>query len=143
MLKIAKLTDYAVLILSELARTPNQHTSATTLADVLHLTPPTVSKILKMLADSALVTSVRGAEGGYQLARAAASINLVQIIEAMEGGVVVTACCEQESLCQIKSRCTAKDNWRTINKAIKAMLSKLSILDMQQPLVLEGLLHDK
>ncbi len=57
MLRIGKLTDYAMLIMSFMAKDPLYLMSATALAEALHLTAPTVSKILKMLGDANLVIS--------------------------------------------------------------------------------------
>lgn len=134
MLRISKLTDYAMLIMSQMAKEPNLIISATQLAEILHLSGPTVSKILKMLADADLVRSVRGAEGGYHLSRSAEKITIADVIFAMEGELAVTECCESINLCAIDSVCTMKTNWRKINKAVKTFLTQLTIKDMLQPL---------
>ena len=143
MLRIGKMTDYAMLILSAMAKDPDAVMSATFLAEGLRLSVPTVSKILKILADSALVSSVRGADGGYRLDKPAAEISVAAVIEAMEGDLAMTECCESANLCSLGSQCDMQDNWRKINGLIKALLSRLSILDMVGPLSLEGLLHGK
>lgn len=140
MLRIGKLTDYALLIMSQMARAPDSVLSATLLAETLHLTAPTVSKILKILSDARLVSSVRGAEGGYHLARNAAEITVAHIIAAMEGELAVTECAETTSCCALDSMCTMRKNWQEINKVIQSLLSRLTILDMLQPICLERLL---
>jgi FeS assembly SUF system regulator len=134
MLRIGKLTDYAMLIMSQMAKDSLSILSATALADVLHLAPPTVSKILKMLSDAGLVTSIRGADGGYRLAKSAAEITVAEVIAAMEGELAMTECCESSSLCSINSMCAMRENWQKINKMIHSLLSGVSILDMLQPL---------
>jgi FeS assembly SUF system regulator len=143
MLKIGKMTDYAMLILSAMAKEPSAVMSATLLAETLHLSAPTVSKILKTLGDAGLVTSVRGAEGGYHLSKPAAEITVADAIEAMEGDMAMTECCETSSLCSLNSMCSMQDNWLKINGLIKSLLSRLSILDMVGPISLEGLLNGK
>lgn len=130
MIRIGKLTDYAMLIMSYMAKAPLSLMSATALAEALHLTAPTVSKILKMLADAGMVTSTRGAEGGYLLAKAAGDISVANVIAAMEGDIAMTECCESIGLCTIDSMCALRENWRKINSMIHAMLSKITILDM-------------
>ena len=137
MLKIGKLTDYALLVMSQMAKNPHSILSASLLAEALHLSSPTVSKILKMLADANLVTSVRGAEGGYRLAKPATKITVADVISAMEGELAMTECCESTSLCAIDSMCTMRENWRKINKMVHALLAKFTIIDMTEPL--EGL----
>jgi FeS assembly SUF system regulator len=138
MLRIGKLTDYAMLIMSQLAKDPHSVLSATVLADILHLTPSTVSKVLKMLSDNDLVRSVRGADGGYHLAREAAAISVAQVIAAMEGALALTECCDSSALCTLDSMCTLKGNWKKINKLVYSVLDKLTIRDMLHPLTLKG-----
>jgi FeS assembly SUF system regulator len=134
MLRLSKLTDYAMLILSQMAKTPDSILSATWLAETLHLRPPTVSKILKILADASLVTSIRGADGGYRLSRAADEITLADVITAMEGEVAMTECSQNKSLCIINSQCAVRENWKKINKMVQNLLAGFTILDMTEPL---------
>lgn len=136
MLRIGKLTDYALLVMSQMAKDPHSVLSASVLAEILHLTVPTVSKILKILSEAGLVNSVRGAEGGYHLAKPAAAITVADIISAMEGELAMTECCESVNLCAIDSVCSLRTNWRTINNMVSALLAKFSILDMLQPIAL-------
>lgn len=133
MLRIAKLTDYALRILSHMANEPESILSATSLARSLHLTTPTVSKILKILLEAQLVGSVRGVEGGYHLARPAVSITVADIIQAMEGDLAITECCKRLNLCNLKAICTMQGNWQTINKAIYKFLASVTISDMVNP----------
>lgn len=134
MLKIGKLTDYALLITSQMAKDPHSILSASLLAEALHLSAPTVSKILKMLAEANLVTSIRGAEGGYRLAKPAQQITVADVISAMEGELAMTECCETTSLCAIDSMCTMRENWRKINGMVHTLLAKFTIIDMTGPL---------
>ena len=143
MLKIGKMTDYAMLILSQMAREPDTVMSAATLAETLQLSGPTVSKILKILGDSSLVMSIRGADGGYHLGKQAANISVSDVIAAMEGDLTMTECCETTNLCSLGSMCAMQDNWLKINGLIKSLLSRISILDMVGPISLEGLLNGK
>lgn len=134
MIRIGKLTDYAMLILSEMAKNPDSIQSTSCLAETLLLTAPTVSKILKMLSDAGLVESVRGAEGGYHLARMASAITVADIIAAMEGELAMTECCESAGLCAIDSMCTMRENWRKINKMVHSLLAGFTIADLLKPL---------
>lgn len=143
MIRIGKLTDYAMLILSEMAKDAETILSAASLAEILHLPLPTVSKILKILCDANMVSSVRGAEGGYHLARPAGQITVAAIIAAMEGEFAMTECCESARTCVIESMCTMRDNWRKINNMVYALLDKLTILDMLTPLAIKRLVNDK
>ncbi len=85
MLRVTKLTDYATVVLTVLAARPGEVLSATELAEFTGLEPPTVSKVLKPLAQAGLVEGLRGVRGGYRLTRPAIEISLFEVVEAMEG----------------------------------------------------------
>jgi FeS assembly SUF system regulator len=134
MLRISKLTDYATVILSYLALEPARMVSATQIAKAIHLRTPTVSKILKILAEAHLVTGFRGTEGGYQLARAAQEVTLADVVTAVEGNLAMTECCMSENLCSLDSFCTLKTNWKTINKIMLSALAGYTLKDMMHPM---------
>src|SRR5690554_7453759 len=92
MLRVTRLTDYATVVLTVLAARPDEVLSAAELAERAGLEAPTVSKVLKPLAQAGLVEGFRGAHGGYRLTRPAAEISLVEIVEAMEGPLAMTEC---------------------------------------------------
>lgn len=140
MLRISKLTDYALLILSQMARQADAILSATVLAEMLHLTVPTVSKVLKILGEAGLVASLRGAEGGYRLARGAEGITVADIIAAMEGDIAMTECCENVNLCALNLKCTMRDNWQGINQLVQAVLAQFTLSDLLTPLSKERLM---
>jgi len=141
MLRINKLTDYALLICGEMARTPDLVHSATMLSDALHLSLPTVSKILKLLADAALIESMRGVNGGYRLLHHPSEISLLQIMAAIEGPVTLTECCDENSHCSIMQRCQMRSNWLKINKHIITIFEKIRLSDMTQSLSIPDFLE--
>lgn len=134
MLRISKLTDYAIMILSRLVLDAQQVVSAAWIAKEVHLSLPTVSKLLKILAEANLVTSFRGQKGGYQLARAAADITVADVVSAIEGKLAVTECCVSANACALDSLCAIKENWHVINKMIFSVLAGLTLNDMIRPL---------
>ncbi len=134
MLRISKLTDYAMVILSYLAIDPNRVASATVIAKEVHLSAPTVSKLLKILSESGLVKSFRGTGGGYQLAKPAREITVAAVVTAVEGLVAMTECCDPTHSCVIHSLCALKDNWQIINNVILKALAELTLQDMIHPL---------
>ena len=75
MLRISKLTDYGTLVLAHLSSDDVNLTSAAEVASATGIALPTVSKLLKSMAKSGLVTSARGAQGGYRLSRDASDIS--------------------------------------------------------------------
>lgn len=130
MIRIAKLTEYAMLVLSQMAKDPSATLSATYVAELLNLSPPTISKILKMLAEAGFVQSIRGSDGGYHLIKPAKDISVADVIIAMEGGVAMTECCEISSLCHMDAGCSMRENWKKINKEVHAVLANYSVIDI-------------
>lgn len=130
MLRVAKLTDYATVVLAVLAAAPGDVLSAPELAERAGLEATTVSKVLKPLAQAGLVQGLRGASGGYRLARAAAGISLFEIVEAMEGPLAMTQCSIHEGACGIEGSCNARANWRRINDVVADALRGVSLAQM-------------
>ena len=133
MLRVAKLTDYATVVLTVLAASPGEVLSATGIAERAGLEATTVSKVLKPLAQSALVEGFRGVNGGYRLARAARDVRLIDVIEAMEGPLSVTECSVHEGQCGIESSCGMRRNWRRINDVLVEALRGVTLADMLEP----------
>ena len=133
MLRVTKLTDYATVVLTVLATRQGQVLSAAELAEHSGLEPPTVSKLLKPLAQAGLVEGLRGVHGGYRLSRQAADISLIQIVEAMEGPLAMTECSQHEGSCGIAHQCGVRANWRLINDVVADALRGVTLAQMLRP----------
>ena len=133
MLRVTKLTDYATLVLTVLAARPGDVLSAPDLAEHAGLEAPTVAKVLKPLAQAGLVEGFRGTNGGYRLARDAAAISLVEIVEAMEGPLGMTECSLHDGHCGIEQSCGVRANWRRINDVVADALRGISLAEMLRP----------
>jgi FeS assembly SUF system regulator len=133
MLRVTKLTDYASVVLTVLASDPAAVLSASELAERAGLEAPTVAKVLKPLAQAGLVEGFRGANGGYRLARDAAEISLVEIVEAMEGPLGMTECSVHAGQCGIEDSCGVRANWRRINDVVADALRGVSLAQMLGP----------
>jgi len=133
MFRITRLTDYGVVLMSELARDAGNVHNAADLAARAHLPPPTVSKILQVLLREGLLVSVRGAGGGYRLARDAAAISVRDIIVALEGPIALTECNLDSGSCEQEGHCTTRGNWQVINQALRNALDDITLADMVTP----------
>lgn len=136
MLRVTKLTDYATVVLTVLAAQQAEVLSATELADAAGLESPTVSKLLKPLAQAGLVEGLRGVRGGYRLTRPADQITLIEIVEAMEGPLAITECSQHQSQCGIAEQCGVRSNWRLINDVVADALRGVTLAQMLHPLPL-------
>lgn len=134
MIKISKLADYATVIMNFLSANPAACFSASVIALRVHVAPPTVSKVLKLLNEADLVSSTRGTHGGYQLARAPELISVAQVIEAIDGRTGMTDCCRAKDLCGNDGVCELRGNWQYISQIINNFLANVSLADMAKPL---------
>ena len=130
MLRIGKLTDYATLILANLASDRARVLTAATLAERTHIAPPTVAKLLKQLHRAGLVNSTRGLRGGYQLARAPESISAAAILDALEGPIALTECSAGSGNCDIEHTCSVGRAWQRLSIAVRRSLSEVSLAQL-------------
>jgi FeS assembly SUF system regulator len=131
MLRLSKLTDYAVVVLVRLSREAGVQTSPGIAAST-GIPEPTVAKVLKTLAAGGLVASQRGARGGYRLLRPLAAIPVADVIAAVDGPIALTACVEGSTIeCESQCMCPMRGRWDPVNEAIQQALSTISLADMQ------------
>lgn len=129
------MTDYAVLVLSDLLRPEAEAAcAAPDVASRTRIPQPTVSKVLKLLARGGLVRSERGKNGGYRLARAPDAITVADIVDTVEGPIAVTECSTvARGCCDLEGHCPTETNWLRINEAIRQTLRGISLADMVRP----------
>ncbi|MDE2236002.1 MAG: SUF system Fe-S cluster assembly regulator [Gammaproteobacteria bacterium] len=135
MLRISKLTDYGTVVLAQMAWRPDSVHTAAELATATRVALPTVSKLLKFFSHAGLVTSQRGARGGYRLARAPELITAVQIIDAVEGPVAITQCSLGHDVCGIQPVCGVGHNWQRISLTIRESLKTVTLAHLARPAV--------
>lgn len=134
MFKLGKLTDYGTVVMTALAARPEALRNAHELAAETHVAAPTVSKLLKQLQKSGLIESIRGAHGGYRLARGPELITVADVVSALEGPIALTQCAVHEGGCSIESHCGVRGNWRLINTAIRQALESVTLAQMAEPM---------
>ncbi len=136
MIRITKLTDYGIVLLSRIARDSHEPMrTVRDLAEETHVPIPTVSKILKQLAHQRLLISHLGVKGGYSLARRPEEITMADIIGALDGPIAITDCSgHAPGKCELERLCAVRSNWQQINLAIRETLEGITLADMAQPL---------
>jgi FeS assembly SUF system regulator len=133
MLRLSKLTDYGVVVLVQLASGACVQT-APGIARATGIPEPTVSKVLKTLAASDLVTSQRGARGGYRLSRSLDDMPIAEVIAAIDGPIAVAACVEGSGGdCEARGLCPVRGRWDRVNDAIHQALMSITLADMARP----------
>jgi FeS assembly SUF system regulator len=133
MLKLSKKADYALIAVRHLAThrgEPSQ--SASDIAEAYGISAPLLAKVLQRLARNGVVTARHGSNGGYQLARHPKEISALDVINAVDGPVVITSCVTNHGNCDQSSTCTVREPLRRVNESIAQVLRSVTISQMAE-----------
>jgi FeS assembly SUF system regulator len=144
MLRLSKLTDYAVVVLIRLSEGSEARRACAEAADAeaVQTSPgiagatgvpePTVAKVLKALSAANLVASQRGARGGYRLLLPLERITIADVIAAIDGPIALTACVDgAPGACDVQNMCAVRGRWDVVNDAIRDALGAITLADMR------------
>lgn len=139
-MRLSSLADYAVVMMSAAARHCGERAldasgnpkptriNAARLAEETGIPVPTVQKLVSKLSSAGLLRSVRGAGGGFKLARPAAAVTLADIIEAVEGPIAMTSCVDHgKHDCGFEGNCRVQAHWPVVNQAVRGALAGVSL----------------
>ena len=94
---------------------------------------PTAQKLVSRLSTAGLLESSRGTGGGVRLARPPAAISLADIVEAVEGPIVMTSCVDAERHeCALEACCQVRPHMGVVNGAVRGALAGLSLADLSR-----------
>ena len=130
-MRLTHLADYAVVMMTAAARRdPSARLTAADLALDTGVPLPTAQKLMQKLAAHGLLVGHRGAGGGYALARPVERISLADIVEAVEGPIVMTQCVGHEegtSDCALDNHCRVKPHMGIVGNAVRGALGAVSL----------------
>ena len=134
-MRLTHLADYAVVLMTAAARYPEgARLSATELSGDTGVPLPTAQKLMGQLAASGLLSSVRGASGGFALARSAGEISLADIVEAVEGPIALTMCSDSNNHeCILDKHCRVKPHIGIVGNAVRGALGAVSLKALCAP----------
>jgi FeS assembly SUF system regulator len=134
-MRLSHLADYAVVLMTAAARYPEgARLSATELSADTGVPLPTTQKLMGQLAASGLLSSSRGASGGFALARSAANISLADIVEAVEGPIALTMCSDANNHeCILDAHCRVKPHIGVVGNAVRGALGAVSLEALSLP----------
>ena len=134
-MRLTHLADYAVVMMTAAARRePCARLTATDLSDETGVPLPTAQKLMQKLAAHGLLVGQRGAGGGYALARPVSEISLADIVEAVEGPIVLTMCADGVNHeCALDAHCKVKPHMSIVGDAIRTSLSSVSLAQLSSP----------
>src|SRR5436305_8904431 len=130
-MRLSHLAAYAVVLMTAAARRPARaRLSATELSGETGVPLPTAQKLMGLLAGCGLLSSVRGAGGGFALARPAAAISLADIVEAVEGPIAMTVCSSGATDCALDAHCRVKPHMGVVGDAVRGALGAVSLTEL-------------
>ena len=133
-MRLSHLADYAVVLMTAAARrSAGERLSATELSAETGVPLPTAQKLMGQLAASGLLSSARGASGGFALARPAHEISLADIVEAVEGPIAMTVCSEGRTDCALDAHCRVKPHMGVVGDAVRGALGAVSLAQLCSP----------
>lgn len=147
MLSMTKKTGYGLIALTHLARLgEGELASAREIAEEYGVPQALLMNVLKDLSSAGLVRSVRGAHGGYRMDREPDDVNLVELMETLEGPVKFAACItgkstrQNQSPCKLMARCPISDPVHRVHRKIHDFLCQMTLADVisEEPTAIEN-----
>lgn len=130
-LQISRKIDYALRAMIHLASLPGERVvPLQEIVSATQLPRDFLAKIFKELTFRKLVRSVRGAHGGYQLARPAREISFLEVIEAAEGPVQLNVCLDHKDRCEVSASCTMYHVWQQGQERMLEVYRSTSLADL-------------
>ena len=131
MLKLSKKADYALMAVNHLARHYGEGACcARDIASAYGIPAGLLAKILQRLARKGLLKSQHGTNGGYTLVKPPLFISALEVINAIDGPVMITSCITARGECFQTPLCTVKEPLRRVNERIVNALNSLSIAEI-------------
>ncbi len=126
-MEISRRTDYAIRILLELARSDGTPVSIRTIAERQDVPYAFARGIGSELVSAGLAESRRGVTGGLVLAKVPEDISLLDIVDAMQGGVSVAVCTSDQQWCTRMGGCSVHSVWRGADDLLREYLGSKSL----------------
>ncbi|HWL95632.1 MAG TPA: Rrf2 family transcriptional regulator [Phycisphaerae bacterium] len=134
MLSLSKKTDYAIIALAHLAQNDGGLCSAREIASKFRVPAALLMNVLKTLHQGELVTSLRGARGGYSLAKRPETISLADIVIAVEGPIRLAQCTahgtRDDDVCELLDICPVKRPVQRIHARLENFLGQITLADI-------------
>lgn len=130
-MKISTRGRYGTRMMLDLAAHHDQGpTPLREIANRQDLSVKYLEQLIIPLKAAGYIRSVRGARGGYTLARKPDKINVGQIIKVLEGGLSLVDCVEDPKMCEREKNCLTRDIWLRMSERLMEELSSLTLRDV-------------
>ncbi len=130
-MKISTKGRYGVRILLDLAL--HENTEPRLIRDIAasqRISEKYISRLIIALRRAGMVRSIRGAHGGFRLAKAPGELTLLDIVEVMEGPLSIVDCVKMPGKCGSSGECATREIWERLNAEIRASMSRITLQDI-------------
>lgn len=128
MLRINKKLEYGIIALLYLSGKQDRTASVREMATQSRIPEALLSKVMQAFKSEEIVSAVYGNQGGYRLSRELGDINLLQLLEVLEGPIRVAECLEAgNDTCRCRAACTIVTPMETLNQRIIELFQTTSI----------------
>jgi len=124
-MQITRQADYALRTVRYLARqAPNQRVATSTVAKEMKIPPSFLAKIISQLSIAGLLNTSRGARGGVSLAREPKEISVLDVVEAIDGPILLNECVSTARPCCFENECLIHPIWLEVQQNLVKRLSE-------------------
>ena len=127
---ISTKAQYGLRALIEIAAAKGEPMALKNVADKQEISQHYLEQIASQLRRAGFIRSVRGAYGGYKLARAPEAITALEVVEAMEGSLAPVSCIEDVDSCHRAGACGTEGLWRRVDNAVREVLLASTLADL-------------
>lgn len=127
---ISTKAQYGMRALVEVALGGDEPTSLKTVAERQSLSHQYLEQIFAVLRRAGIVESVRGARGGYRVARPLDQVPALEVVELLEGSVAPVSCIDDEANCLRVGRCSTEVLWRRVDLAVRDVLGSITLAEL-------------
>lgn len=127
-MKLSTKGRYGLRALIDLALySENETVSIQSIARRQNISDSYLEQLMRKLRSAGLIVSVRGAQGGYKLARPANEISVGDVLRALEGSLEAVTCGGEDNSCQGADLCVTKFVWERINNSIRDTVDSIKL----------------
>jgi len=128
---VRRNTDYALRAMAHLAKNyGGESISTRVIAEREDISYQLACKLMQKMNDAGLVTSTMGPKGGFTLSKEPSKINLLEIIQAVQGPLTVNRCLAEEESCPRKDLCPLSSKMRELQNYIVGSLSDATLAEI-------------
>lgn len=133
MLRFSKRVEYGLMALLQLdASSDGDCLPVKDIAEPQEIPQDLLGKVMQALTRAGLVTSMKGLHGGYRLVRPLERVTVGEVIEALEGPVYLTPCCDDSKICRQQDHCSIRRPILRVQEHLVRYISQLTLAEFRE-----------